>query len=93
MQGSYLIPFLLLIVASMGWDYTGTECSVLSSSALLEPRVFTACLLEDSCGYLTLYISSGTPFFSVVMLLLDAAKISEKASWDLLLLEAVFTSG
>lgn len=38
-------------------------------------------------------ISSGTPFFSVVMLLLDAAKISEKALWDLLLLEAAFTSG
>lgn len=38
-------------------------------------------------------ISSGTPFFSAVMLPVDAAKTSEKALWELLLLEAAFTSG
>lgn len=37
-------------------------------------------------------VSSGTFFFSAVMLPVDAAKISEKALWELLLLEAAFTS-
>lgn len=38
-------------------------------------------------------ISSGTPFFSAATLPVDAAKTSEKALWELLLLEAAFTSG
>lgn len=37
--------------------------------------------------------NSGTPFFSVVTLLLDAAKIFEKVFRDLLLLEAAFNFG
>lgn len=60
----------------------------VQSYGLLEPPLHASWTLVGTSSR-----NSGTPFFSVVMLLLDAAKISEKVFGDLLLLKAAFNFG
>lgn len=74
------------------WGNTGTGHSVLPSSGSLQPLISAAFPPEDSCGYQPFY-NELWYLFSAVMLPIDAAKPSEKALWELLLLEAALTSG
>lgn len=70
----------------------GTGHSVLPSSRLLQPLISATFPPEESCGYQP-FCNKLWYLFSAVMLPVDAAKTSEKALWELLLLEAAFTSG